>query len=205
MDRRATTVRGAMAVDPDSTLLDALRAGDESAFAALVAKYQQRLLRFAESMVPNRAVAEEVVQDTWLGVVRGIDRFEGRSSVKTWLFNILANRARTTGAREARTVPVGDPLEGRFASSGAWSRPPEPWTDAVDSRVAAEDLASRLKRCLPTLPPGQRQVLVLHDVEGLDGAEICELLGISAGNQRVLLHRARTQLRGLLETEMGGR
>lgn len=204
MDRRASTVRGAMAVDPDSTLLDALRAGDESAFAALVTKYHPRLLRFAESMVPSRAIAEEVVQDTWLGVVRGIDRFEGRSSVKTWLFNILANRARTTGAREARAVPVGDPLEGRFAASGAWSQPPEPWSDAVDSRLAAETVASRLKECLPDLPPGQRQVLVLHDIEGLDAAEVCALLGITAGNQRVLLHRARAQLRGLLEAEMGG-
>jgi RNA polymerase sigma-70 factor, ECF subfamily len=194
-----------MAVDPDSTLVDALRAGDEQAFAALVTKYHQRLLRFAESMVPSRAVAEEVVQDTWVGVVRGIDRFEGRSSVKTWLFNILANRARTTGAREARTVPVGDPLEGRFASSGAWSQPPEPWSDAVDSRLAAETVAARLKECLPALPPGQRQVLVLHDIEGLDSAEVCDLLGISSGNQRVLLHRARAQLRALIDTEMGGR
>ena len=171
----------------------------------LVTKYHQRLLRFAESMVPSRAVAEEVVQDTWLGVVRGIDRFEGRSSVKTWLFNILANRARSTGAREARTVPFGDPLEGRFTSSGEWSRPPESWSDAVDARVVADKLASRVKQCLPALPAGQRQVLVLRDIEGLEAAEVCELLGISAGNQRVLLHRARAQLRGLLEAEMGGR
>jgi RNA polymerase sigma-70 factor (ECF subfamily) len=191
-------------VDPDATLLDALRAGDEAAFASLVARYHTRLLRFAESMVPSRAVAEEVVQDTWLGVVRGIDRFEGRSSVKTWLFHILANRARSTGAREARSVPLGEPLEGRFDGSGAWNRPPEPWSDAVDARIVADKLAARVKECLPALPAAQRQVLVLRDVEGLEATEVCDLLGLSAGNQRVLLHRARAQVRGLLEAELGG-
>lgn len=190
--------------DPDTTLLDALRAGDDAAFASLVSKYHQRLLRFAESMVPNRAVAEEVVQDTWLGVVRGIDRFEGRSTVKTWLFHILANRARSAGAREARSVPLGDPLDGRFTAAGEWSRPPEPWSDAVDSRVVADELASRIRQCLPQLPAGQRQVLVLRDIEGLEPAEVCTLLGISAGNQRVRLHRARTQVRSMLEAELGG-
>lgn len=192
-------------VDPDATLLDALRAGDDAAFASLVAKYHTRLLRLAESMLPSRAVAEEVVQDTWLGVVRGIDRFEGRSSVKTWLFHILANRARTTGAREARSVPLGDPLEGRFTAAGEWSQPPEPWSDAVDARVVADKLASRIKQFLPDLPVAQRQVLVLRDVEGLEAADVCTLLGVSAGNQRVLLHRARAHVRARLETELGGR
>ena len=191
-------------VDPDATLLDALRAGDDAAFASLVSKYHTRLLRFAESMVPSRAVAEEVVQETWLGVVRGIDRFEGRSSVKTWLFHILANRARTAGAREARSLPLGDPLEGRFTAAGEWSRPPEPWSDAVDARVVADKLASRVKQGLPDLPLGQRQVLVLRDIEGLEAAEVCSMLGLSAGNQRVLLHRARAHVRGLLEAELGG-
>ncbi len=196
-------VRFAPMGDPDAPLLDALRAGDDAAFAALVSRYHPRLLRFAETMVPSRAVAEEVVQDTWLGVVRGIDRFEGRSSVKTWLFHILANRARTTGAREARSVPLGDPLEGRFDPSGVWSQPPEPWSEAVDARVVAHELAARVKECLPELPAAQRQVLVLRDVEGLDATEVCDLLQISAGNQRVLLHRARSHVRGLLEIEMG--
>ena len=199
------TLRFGRMVDPDTTLLDALRAGDDAAFASLVSKYHTRLVRFAESMVPSRAVAEEVVQDTWLGVVRGIDRFEGRSSVKTWLFHILANRAKTAGAREARSVPLGDPLEGRFTDAGEWSQPPEPWSDAVDARVVADKLASRVKQCLPELPAGQRQVLVLRDIEGLEATEVCTLLGISAGNQRVLLHRARAQVRGLLEAELGGR
>ncbi len=191
--------------DADATLLDALRAGDEVAFAALVGRYHTRLLRFAESLVPTRAVAEEVVQDTWLGVFRGVHRFEGRSTVKTWLFRILINRARTAGAREMRTVPLDDDvLEGRFADSGAWSQPPEPWADAVDARVMADKLAGRVRDCLPELPDAQRQVLVLRDIEGVDGADVCDLLGVSPGNQRVLLHRARSRLRALLATEMGG-
>lgn len=191
--------------DPDAPLLDALRAGDEAAFASLVSRYHTRLLRFAESFVANRAVAEEVVQDTWLGVVRGIDRFEGRSSVKTWLFHILANRARSAGVVEARAALLGDDvLEGCFDASGAWERPPEPWAEAVDERLVAESLAERARECLPRLPPAQRQVLLLRDVEGVDAAEVCDLLGVSPGNQRVLLHRARTRLRSLLASEMGG-
>jgi RNA polymerase sigma-70 factor, ECF subfamily len=188
-------------------LLDSLRAGDEQAFASLVTRYHARLLRFAESLVPSRAVAEEVVQDTWLGVVRGIDRFEGRSSVKTWLFRILTNRARSAGAREVRTLPLGDDdvLEGRFTASGAWSEPPEPWSDAVEARVVADKLAGRVRECLPRLPEAQRQVLLLRDIEGIDPGDVCDLLGVSAGNQRVLLHRARARMRALLESEMGGR
>jgi RNA polymerase sigma-70 factor, ECF subfamily len=192
--------------DPDATLLDALRAGDEAAFASLVGRYHTRMVRFAESLVPSRAVAEEVVQDTWLGVVRGIDRFEGRSSVKTWLFRILINRAKTAGAREPRSAPLGDDdvLEGRFEASGQWAQPPDPWSDAVDARLVADKLAVRVKECLPQLPDAQRQVLTLRDIEGVDAADVCELLGVSAGNQRVLLHRARSRIRGILADEMGG-
>jgi RNA polymerase sigma-70 factor (ECF subfamily) len=190
--------------DLDDDLLGALRAGDEAAFADLVSRYHTRLLRFAESLVPSKSMAEEVVQDTWLGVVRGIHRFEGRSSVKTWLFHILVNRAKSAGAREPRNVPLGDDdaLEGRFDASGAWSRPPEPWADAIDSRLGAGQLARRVKECLPQLPDAQRQVLVLRDIEGIDAAEVCDLLGVSAGNQRVLLHRARSRVRSILEHEM---
>jgi RNA polymerase sigma-70 factor (ECF subfamily) len=192
-------------MDPDALLLDGLRAGDDAAFASLVSRYQTRLVRFAELMVPSRAIAEEVVQDTWLGVVKGIDRFEGRSSVKTWLFRILSNRARTAGAREARTVPVGDDdeLEGRFDSAGHWTRPPEPWADEVDSRMTADELAGKIRKLLPQLPDAQRQVVILRDLEGVGAMDVCELLGISAGNQRVLLHRGRSRLRSLLESEIG--
>jgi len=190
--------------DPDVELLGALRAGDESAFATLVSRYHMRMLRLAESFVPSRSVAEEVVQDTWLGVVKGIHRFEGRSTVKTWLFRILVNRAKATGAREPRNAALddGDGLDGRFDASGHWNQPPEPWS-AVDSRLDANEIAARVKQCLPQLPDGQRQVLVLRDIEGVDSADVCDLLGISATNQRVLLHRARSQVRGLLELELG--
>jgi RNA polymerase sigma-70 factor, ECF subfamily len=192
--------------DPDASLLEALRGGDESAFTALVGRYHTRLLRFAESLVPTPAVAEEVVQDTWLGVVRGIHGFEGRSSVKTWLFRILVNRARSAGAREPRNIPLdaGDALDGRFGRDGAWSQPPEAWAEAVDSRLVAGKLAQRVKECLPQLPDAQRQVLTLRDIEGMDSPDVCELLGVSEGNQRVLLHRARSRMRTLLEAEMGG-
>src|SRR3954463_10408153 len=160
------------AVDDEVMLVERLRAGDEQAFAELVRLYQPRLQRLARVTVGSTAVAEEVVQDTWLGVVRGIDRFEGRSSFKTWLFRILANRARSAGAREARTAPLradehGDVLPGRFDASGAWSRPPEPWVDRVDDRLVAEALAGRVRQCLSALPPAQRQVLVLRDLEGV--------------------------------------
>jgi RNA polymerase sigma-70 factor (ECF subfamily) len=190
--------------DLDDDLLGALRAGDEAAFTELVSRYHTRLLRFAESLVPTRSMAEEVVQDTWLGVVRGIHRFEGRSSVKTWLFHILVNRAKTAGAREPRNVPLGDDdaLDGRFDATGAWSRPPESWAEAIDSRLGADGLARRVKECLPQLPDVQRQVLVLRDVEGIDSSGVCDLLGISAGNQRVLLHRARSRVRSILEDEL---
>jgi RNA polymerase sigma-70 factor (ECF subfamily) len=190
--------------DPDVSLLDALRSGDESAFTSLVSRYHPRLLRFAESMVPSRAVAEEVVQDTWLAVVRGVDRFEGRSSFKTWLFHILLNRARTTAGREHRStlLPEGD-LDDRFDGTGAWATPPTPWSDQVDDRLVAERLAHRVKEILPTLPDGQREVVVLRDIEELPAAEVSELLGLSDGNQRVLLHRARARIREQIDTEMG--
>jgi RNA polymerase sigma-70 factor (ECF subfamily) len=191
--------------DPDAALLDALRAGDDDAFASLVSRYHTKLLRLAESLVPTRAVAEEVVQDTWLGVVRGIHRFEARSSVKTWLFRILLYRARTAGAHEPRTAQLepDDVLEGRFAASGAWDQPPEPWADAIDSRITADKIARRIKECLPLLPPAQRQVFTLRDIEEVGAADVCELLGLSEGNQRVLLHRARSRVRRILEVTIG--
>lgn len=193
-------------VDSDAMLLDALRAGDEQAFRDLVMRYHARLLRFAESFVPSRAIAEEVVQDTWLGVVRGIDRFEGRASVKTWLFRILANRARSTGLRESRSTPIDDDdlLEGRFDVNGHWRHAPVPWDDGVESRLLAVQLSDRVRELLPELPAPQRHVFVLRDIEGLEAEETCELLGVSAGNQRVLLHRARARMRSLLEDRLGG-
>ena len=193
-----------MAVADEAGLVARLRAGDEAAFAALVRMYQAKLLRVAETVVGSRAVAEEVVQDTWLAVVRGVDRFEGRSSFKTWLFHILLNRARTSAGREHRTTSVrDDTFDDRFDGTGAWATPPVPWADRVDDRLVADRLAARVREILPTLPESQRQVVVLRDVEGLSSAEVKETLGVSDGNQRVLLHRARAHIRDCLAQEMG--
>jgi len=190
-------------VDDDVGLVERLRAGDESAFVVLVRRYQPRLLRLAEATVGSRAVAEEVCQDTWLAVVRGVERFEGRSSFRTWLFRILVNRARSTAGREQRAGrPDGDAVE-RFDATGAWVDPPVAWSDRVDDGLVATELATRVRELLPTLPEQQRQVLVLRDIEGLSGADVAELLHISDGNQRVLLHRGRAKLRACLTAEMG--
>lgn len=194
--------------DDDVGLVARLRSGDEAAFALLVRRHHAQLLRSASSLVASRAVAEEAVQETWLGVVRGIEGFEGRSSVKTWLFSILVNQARAAGAREFRSIPVdlGNesvvPAE-RFDRTGAWSAPPQAWTDDVDARIDAKALAGRLKDALAELPAAQRQVFVLRDVEHMTSEEVCDLLQLREGNQRVLLHRARCRLRGMLEQGMG--
>jgi len=168
----------------------------------LVARYRQPMLRLAESMILNRAVAEEVVQDTWIGVVRGIDRFEGRSSFKTWLFGILVNRARSASSREHSDIPIDtlhavDPL--RFDANGHWADPLDAWTEDSDDRLDAASLLPALKSALDDLPQRQRQIVLLRDVEGLSHDEACGVLGITAGNQRILLHRGRTRLREILE------
>jgi RNA polymerase sigma-70 factor (ECF subfamily) len=188
----------------DADLVERLQAGDEDAFVEMVTRYQARLVRFAQATVGSRAVAEEVTQDTWLAVVRGVERFEGRSSFQTWLFRILLNRARSAVGREQRAGRPDDTLEERFDASGAWASPPVPWADQVDDQLIAEHLATRVQDYLPELPESQRQVVVLRDVDGLAPAEVAELLGISDGNQRVLLHRGRARLRALLTTELGG-
>ena len=181
-------------MDDDAELLTRLRSGDES------------MLRLAATFVPSIAVAEEVVQDTWLGVLRGISAFQGRSSVKTWLFRILVNRARTAGARERRTVPLGrepavDPA--RFGQAGQWASPPQHWAEDADDRIQAAKVADRIRSAIADLPPRQRQVVTLRDLDGLDSTDVCSILRISAANQRVLLHRGRSRLRQLIETEVG--
>jgi RNA polymerase sigma-70 factor (ECF subfamily) len=197
----------ARAGDADADLLDALREGDEEAFVTLVSRHQGMLLRVARAFVPSGAIAEEVVQDTWLGVLRGVEGFAGRATFRTWLLAILVNRARSAGAREQRTLPIGggepavDPA--RFDAAGAWSEPPRRWEEDVDDRLLAESLSDRIEAVLAELPAQQREVLVLRDVQGLTGREVCELLGISDGNQRVLLHRGRGRLRSALEAELG--
>ncbi len=190
----------------DAELVRRLQAGDAQAFATLVERYHTSLMRVAQTFVPSRAVAEEVVQDTWLAVVRGIERFEGRSSLKTWLYGILANRARSAGVRERRaSTALREPAvpPERFGADGTWSAPPATWADEADDRLLAEQVAPRLRAGLETLPDGQRQVVLLRDVEGLPARDVCRLLDISEVNQRVLLHRGRSRLRRMLEPELG--
>lgn len=190
-------------VDADATLVDKMRNGDEAAFREIVRRYHDRLVRLAESTVGSRAVAQEVTQDTWLAVLRGVDRFEGRSSFKTWLFNILLNRARSAAHKESRAGRPDENVVGeRFDRNGAWAEPPEPWTDRVDDRMIAHDLAHRLRDLLPQLPDQQRAVITLRDVEGVSADDVSRLLGVSEGNQRVLLHRGRARLRALLTEEV---
>ena len=200
--------------DDDEALLDALRAGDEAAFTTLVDRHHAAMVRVARAYVPSVAVAEEVVQETWLGVIAGIERFEGRSSVKTWLYRILLNRARTRGPRERRSVPFsslaheadGPSVDAdRFhppgtASAGAWSAAPRAWEDP-HRRLASLETRELVREALTMLPPAQRLVVTLRDVEGLSSEETCELLGVSQGNQRVLLHRGRSKLRQVLEDQ----
>ena len=200
-----STGRTLRVVEMDDALLSRLQDGDEEAFVTLVARYQQPMLRFARTMVHTQAVAEEVVQDTWMGVVRGIDRFEGRSSLKTWLFRILTNRARSTGAREPSHAPIEalhsvDPS--RFTTNGQWADPLDRWTEDSEDRLDAATWSPMLKAALDDLPPRQRQVVMLRDVEGLSNEETCAVLDITSGNQRILLHRGRSRLREILEAAL---
>ena len=192
----------------DDELVARARAGDEQAFLALVARHQEGMLRVARSMVSSAAIAEEVVQETWLGVLRGLDGFAGRASFRTWLLRILANRATSTGMRERRSVAVGDAVPAvdasRFEASGAWMSPPQHWVEDSENRVFAESAAMRIQAALDALPERQREVVMLRDIDELSGAEVCEALEISEANQRVLLHRGRSQLRQVLENELGG-
>ncbi len=192
-------------MDIDAQLVSQLQDGDEDAFVMLVDRYHQPMLRLARSMVSSEAVAEEAVQDTWLAVVRGIERFEGRSSFKTWLFHILANRVRSAATLEQRNAQVDsqhavDPE--RFDAQGQWADPLQQWAQETDDRFEAALWAPILKAALEDLPSRQREVVVLRDVEGLSSAEACNVLGITAGNQRILLHRGRSRMREMLDVEL---
>ncbi len=193
--------------DEDAKLLSSLRTGDEAAFAALIDKYGPSLLRLASLYVPSRSVAEEVVQETWLAVLTGLERFEGRSSLKTWLFRILTNKAKTRGQRESRIRPfssfAADGDEGvtavdvdRFARDGHWVEPPR---GVPEERLLAGETRRVVEEAIAALPPNQRAVITLRDVEGLSAGEACNVLGLSETNQRVLLHRARAKVRAALE------
>ena len=200
-------------------LVAALRRGDEASFLTLVTRYHRAMVRVARAYVPSDAAAEDAVQEAWLGVLKGIDAFEGRASVKSWVFRIAVYCAKTRRARDGRLVPMStlddDGEDGpavdpdRFQPEGAryannWSQPPEAW---ADERLQAAEAAALVKTEIERLPPNQRTVITLRDVEGLDSGEVCAVLGLSEGNQRVLLHRARSKVRAAMERYMkeGGR
>jgi RNA polymerase sigma-70 factor (ECF subfamily) len=204
-----------LAGDDDADLVAALREGDEHAFARLIDQYHASMVRVARSYVATKETAEDVVQDAWLGVIKGLDRFEGRSSLKTWMFRIVINKAMTRGGRDARSVPFSslgpdepavDP--DRFFEAGRWSG----WwlsDDAVtklpDRIVLGKESRAMIDAVIATLPPNQRLVITLRDVQGFSAEEACELLGVTEANQRVLLHRARTTVRSALEGYVGAR
>ena len=210
----------APATASDAELVARLRRRDEAAFMELVERYHGSLVRLAQSFVSTRAAAEDVAQETWLGVLNGIDRFEARSSLKTWLFRILVNRAKTRGVRDARCVPFSslareaeedagpsiepecfNPEDHRWA--GHWSAPPPNWEG--EERALARETREVIREAIDQLPPAQRTVISLRDVEGLPSEEVCELLELTEGNQRVLLHRARTKVRKALDDYLAPR
>jgi RNA polymerase sigma-70 factor (ECF subfamily) len=210
---RMQPVAARVALSDDAAVVAALRRGDEAVFTELVTAYSSSLLRLAQEFVRTRSVAEEVVQETWLAVLNGVDRFEGRSTLKTWLFRILVNKAKTRGIRETRTVPFSALApaddertvpEERFRGAddqwpGHWASPPRPLDTVPEERLLAREARGRIAEALETLPESQRIVVTLRDVAGWESEEVCETLGLSEGNQRVLLHRGRAKLRAALE------
>ena len=209
---------GASRAAEETALVEALRGGDESAFVMLIGKYHVSMVNLAMAYVPSRAVAEEVAQEAWLGVLQGIGRFEGRSSLKTWIFRILTNVARTRGERESRSVPYSalwnaddEPGEAsvdpsRFNPAGEewehhWlsSAKPQSWADIPEDRLLSQETMAHIAAAIEQLPPNQREIIRLRDIEGWTSDEVCNVLGITETNQRVLLHRARSKVRSALE------
>jgi RNA polymerase sigma-70 factor, ECF subfamily len=202
----------------ETELLARLRAGDERAFEALVERHYPTMLAVARHYVKTRAVAEEVVQEAWLGVLNGIDRFEGRSSLRTWILRILVNTAKTRGVREARSVPFASLApEGdeaavepeRFRSAddpfpGHWRAYPGNWQRLPDEALADRETLDVVLATIRLLPPPQRIVITMRDIQGCGAEEVCEALDVSEGNQRVLLHRARSKVRTALERHLDG-
>jgi len=209
-----------MTTAADARLMKALTDGDEAAFKTLIDTHSSSLLRVARVYVGSRAVAEEVVQETWLGVLRGVERFEGRSSLKTWIFKILTNIASTRAARERRSVPFSS-LAAREAADGEaavdperflpadhdrwphhWALGPTAWQTPEEGLLSAETRELMLQ-AIADLPPAQQTVISLRDIDGWPSHEVCSALEISEGNQRVLLHRARAKVRNALEGYFG--
>ena len=198
----------------DQDLIQGLRLGDEAAFVELVERFQEPLERVARRFVSSQALAEELVQDTWLAVLKGVDRFEGRSSLKTWIFTILSNRAKTRGRKESRSQPFSSMPEAhagdedavnpdRFTIHGAWAAPPGRWHEAQAlDKLQSRETVHLIQVAIEALPTAQRAVVQLRDVEGFDAKEICNILDLSETYQRVLLHRGRSRLRQALEDQL---
>jgi len=200
----------------DLYLIEQLRSGNEAAFVALIDRYASAMLRLAMVYVTAWAVAEEVVQETWMAVLEGLNRFEGRSSLKTWMFRILTNCAKTRAQREGRSIPLSSLSDmdtdypeptvdsDRFLPadhqwSGHWVSFPANWEDMPEDRALSQETRTCIDRAIEALPPNQRVIITLRDIEGWTSEEACCFLGISEANQRVLLHRARSKVRGVLE------
>ena len=208
--------------DDEAALIAAIVRRDEDAFVQLVTRYQGPLLRLAGVYARSHAVAEEIVQDTWVAVLEGIPRFERRSSFKTWLFRILINRARTRATREGRMIPFSaheDPSGMTMEPSVApdrflgadhpewpyhWSVPPQAWAGSAEARLLGKETLAIIAGAIAALPASQREVISLRDVQGWTSEEVCNVLGIAETNQRVLLHRARSRVRAELERHFDG-
>ena len=193
----------------DEELLSRFLGGDREAFSVLVLRYQNTLVQLARFYVGSHATAEDVAQDTWIAVMKGAERFEGRASFKTWLFRIAANRARTTGGREKRQIPIDptDPIAAaQFNTQGMWKEPPPSFADLLADREANAAAVVAVRAAIASLPAMQRSVVTLRDVEGLSTGEVAGLLELSEANTRVLLHRARAHIRDSVErVAKGGR
>jgi RNA polymerase sigma-70 factor (ECF subfamily) len=207
---------GSLTSADDLRIVEALRSGNEAAFASLIDRYHASMLRLARVFVPSQAVAEEVVQEAWMGVLQGLNRFEGRSSLKTWIFSILTNCAKTRAQREGRSVPFSslpefnsdlpepavDPERFRGPDQqwpGRWVSFPRSWDEIPEERILSQETFVCIQEAIDDLTPSQRQVITLRDIEGWASDEICTLLSVSEANQRVLLHRARSRVRRALE------
>jgi len=195
-------------LDDEQALIEKLRRRDKAAFAALVRELHGSLVRVAMTFVRSRATAEEIAQDTWGNVLASLDQFEGRSSLRTWIFRICTNRAKTLAVREARSTPLSEldqdgeaPVDpARFDARGMWAQPPEAWRDDTPEGVLDRAQAmEEIERTLDGMPPMQRAVITLRDMQGLESVDVCNALDISESNQRVLLHRARSRVRRALE------
>jgi RNA polymerase sigma-70 factor (ECF subfamily) len=222
-DEAGSTARSA---DParaaERRLVDALRAGDEDTFVRLVRLHGPTMLRIARLYTSSRAIAEEVVQETWIGVVTGVGRFEGRSSFRTWLFRILVNRAKARAVSERRSVTFAElcaaeatepevSVEANHVRGDGqpwadhWTSSPRRWAEHPEESLLSQETVAVVERAATSLPAAQRAVVILRDVVGCDAHEVCDILGITATNQRVLLHRARTKVRTALEHHLGRR